>query len=172
MSRPESAMTQRRRLARSAEQTEALGAALARAMPQPRHGAAVLYLKGELGAGKTTLARGFLRECGVVGTVRSPTFALLECYELADLVVAHVDLYRLGEPCDLEQLGLRDLAGPRHVWLVEWPERGEGELPQPDLCIGLRAISAGQGREITVSAHSSFGRSWLAAAVEFSPRST
>jgi tRNA threonylcarbamoyladenosine biosynthesis protein TsaE len=165
-------MPEARRLARSAAQTEALGAALARAMPQPHHGPAMLYLEGELGAGKTTLARGFLRGRGYAGRVRSPTFALVECYELAHLVVAHVDLYRLIEPRDLEGLGLRDLASPGHVWLVEWPRRALGKLPPPDLCIELRMTPEGEAREVRVSAQSPFGTSWLAAAVEILPQPT
>jgi tRNA threonylcarbamoyladenosine biosynthesis protein TsaE len=96
-----------RKLARSAGETEAVGAALADAMPIPADGPAILYLSGELGAGKTTLARGFLRRRGLAGPAPSPTFALLECYGLTDLVVVHVDLYRLREPQELESLGLR-----------------------------------------------------------------
>lgn len=146
----------------TAAQTEAFGAALADALPSPRAGPAVLYLSGGLGAGKTTLARGFLRRRGVAGPVRSPTFALLECYEVADLVVAHVDLYRLASPRDLEGLGLRDLARPGHVWLVEWPERGAGHLPPPDLRIALEFPGAEDRREITAEGESAFGAAWLA----------
>jgi tRNA threonylcarbamoyladenosine biosynthesis protein TsaE len=161
-----------RSAARSAQQTEALGGALAEALPVPRVGPAVVYLRGDLGAGKTTLARGFLKRCGFPGPVRSPTFALLHCYERSDLVVAHVDLYRLGDPRDLEGLGLRDLARPGHVWLVEWPERGSGELPAPDLTVELTTPAEGEGREIVTSARSPFGVCWLRRAVEFQRAAT
>ncbi|MGH8150665.1 MAG: tRNA (adenosine(37)-N6)-threonylcarbamoyltransferase complex ATPase subunit type 1 TsaE [Steroidobacteraceae bacterium] len=148
--------------AATAADTEAFGAALADALPYPRAGPAVLYLSGGLGAGKTTLARGLLRRRGFIGPVRSPTFALLECYELGDLVVAHVDLYRLEEPRELEGLGLRDLAHPGHLWLVEWPERGAGHLPPPDLRVALELLATEEGRAITVAGESPLGVAWLA----------
>ncbi len=160
-----------RKLARSAHETEAIGAALAEAMPIPAEGPAILYLSGELGTGKTTLARGFLRQRGLADPARSPTFALLECYGLADLVVVHVDLYRLREPQELESLGLRDLARPGHVWLIEWPERGIGHLPPADVIVTLR-VSSLEGHAIAAVARSTLGRSWLAATVEFCQRST
>lgn len=160
-----------RKLARSAEETEAVGAALADAMPLPADGPAILYLSGELGAGKTTLARGFLRRRGLAEPARSPTFALLECYALADLVAVHVDLYRLREPQELESLGLRDLARPGHVWLIEWPERGTGYLPPPDVSVTLR-VSSREGHAIAALARSPLGTSWLAGTVEFSAPST
>lgn len=160
-------MPERCALARSPEQTEALGAALARAMPYPAHGPAVLYLEGELGAGKTTLARGFLRGRGFTGPVRSPTFALLETYALRDLVVAHVDLYRLADPRELEGLGLRDFACSGHVWLVEWPARGLGALAPPDLTIELATPASGPGRQIIAASQTPSGAGWLAGTVEF-----
>jgi tRNA threonylcarbamoyladenosine biosynthesis protein TsaE len=148
--------------AATAADTEAFGAALADALPFPRAGPAVLYLSGGLGAGKTTLARGFLRRRGFTGPVRSPTFALLECYELGEIVVAHVDLYRLEEPQELEGLGLRDLARHGHVWLVEWPERGAGHLPPADLRVALEPLIGEEGRAITVAGESPLGVAWLA----------
>ncbi len=160
-----------RRLARSATEMEAVGAALADALPPPAHAPAILYLSGELGAGKTTLARGFLRRRGLAGPARSPTFALLECYELADLTAVHLDLYRLREPKELDSLGLRDFACPGYVWLIEWPERGGGSLPAPDLAITLRVRSR-ERHAITATARSSLGAAWLAGAVEFLARST
>ncbi len=153
-------MTEWRLLARSAAETEAVGAALADAMPAPAQGPVILYLSGELGAGKTTLARGFLRRRGLEGPARSPTFTLLEYHELGDLVAVHVDLYRLREPQELEALGLRDLARPRHAWLIEWPERGAGYLPPADLTLTLGISSPGE-HAITASAHSPLGASWL-----------
>ncbi len=164
-------MIEWRKLARAAEETEAVGAALAEAMPPPAQGPAILYLSGELGAGKTTLARGFLRRRGLEGPARSPTFTLVECYELADLVAVHVDLYRLREPRELEALGLRDLARPRHVWLIEWPERGSGYLPPPDLALAL-SITSPDEHAISASGRSALGASWLERVVEFCAPST
>jgi tRNA threonylcarbamoyladenosine biosynthesis protein TsaE len=157
--------TEWRGIARAAAQTERLGAALAATVPPLSSGPAVVYLSGELGAGKTTLARGFLRERGVTDSVRSPTFTLLEPYELSDLVVVHMDLYRLRAPSELENLGARDRALPGHVWLIEWPERGSGYLPRPDLQIGLQV--APEGHPFCVRPCTPLGESWLARAVEF-----
>ncbi len=158
-------------LAHSAAETEAVGAALAEALPPPEGDPAILDLSGELGAGKTTLARGFLRQRGLAGVARSPTFTLVECHELADLVVVHADLYRLGEPRELEALGLRDLARPGYVWLIEWPERGTGYLPAADLIVTL-SVSSQDAHAISASARSHFGALWLERAVEFYGRST
>jgi tRNA threonylcarbamoyladenosine biosynthesis protein TsaE len=127
-------------------------------------------LSGDLGAGKTTFARGFLRARGFEGAVRSPTYTLLECYELGGLTLVHLDLYRLRDSAELDGLGLRDLALPGHVWLVEWPERGRGLLPEGDVLITLRVLP--EGHEVCASSSSDFGSSWLAGAVEFSPART
>lgn len=121
--------------------TEALGGALARVL-SGRGG--VVYLLGDLGAGKTTLARGLLRALGVSGAVRSPTYTLLELYEVGDCPVLHMDLYRLQDPEELVALGVRDFSPPHTLWLVEWPQRGEGFLPEPSLRVALS--SAGDGR--------------------------
>jgi len=126
---------------------EALGAKLARAVP----GGCLIYLKGELGAGKTTLVRGLLRARGHRGPVKSPTYTLVEPYSLAGSMVYHLDLYRLGEPEELEGIGLRDLlAEPGALWLVEWPERGSGVLPPADLVLTLRYVE--RGREVGIEA--------------------
>jgi tRNA threonylcarbamoyladenosine biosynthesis protein TsaE len=126
----------------SAGQTEALGAALYRALA-PRAGA-VIYLEGPLGAGKTTLARGLLRAAGITGSVRSPTYTLLEPYELAGRTLLHMDLYRLNAPAELAQLGLADFPPDQNWWLVEWPERGTGVLPDPDVRIVLEHLPEGR----------------------------
>lgn len=151
-----------RRLARSAEEMERFGAALGRALPPLPSGPAILYLEGELGAGKTTLARGLIAGRGFAGAVRSPTFTLLERYALEELTAIHIDLYRLGDPREIETLGLRDFALPWHLWLIEWPERGANVLPAPDLHIAL-AVTA-EGHPLEASAHSALGHAWLAAA--------
>jgi tRNA threonylcarbamoyladenosine biosynthesis protein TsaE len=134
-------------LLRDAEETAALGAAIARALGE-RPGA-VVHLEGPLGAGKTTLARGLLRALGVTGTIRSPTYTLLEPYELGARTVVHLDLYRLNDPRELEPLGLRDYPRERCWWLIEWPERGGDRLPPPDL--QLRLAHQPDGRRATLA---------------------
>ncbi len=145
--------------ASTAKDTEAIGADLARTRPR-NGGLQVIYLTGDLGAGKTTLTRGFLRECGVQGSVRSPTYTLVESYPILPTIYLHMDLYRLAEPSELENLGLRDWAAPGYVWLVEWPERGADRLPAPDLSV---VLTAGENEHlIEVNAGSTAGLEWLA----------
>jgi tRNA threonylcarbamoyladenosine biosynthesis protein TsaE len=144
--------------------TEALGQALARSLPRTeRAGAvqtgAVLYLQGELGAGKTTCVRSLLRALGVTGLVRSPTYTLVETYDLAALTCVHVDLYRLQSLTEVDELGLRDLTGPGSLLMVEWPERGGAALPPADLNVALRY--AGESRQAGLSASTSLGTEWL-----------
>lgn len=124
--------------------TEVMGAKLAQAL-LPAAGL-VVFLQGQLGAGKTTLVRGWLRQLGATGAIRSPTYTLVEPYELAGRSLLHLDLYRLSDPAELEQLGVYDTPPESSVWLVEWPERGAGQLPEPDLKILLQVAAA--GREI------------------------
>ncbi len=137
------------------------GARLAATMPPSSGGALKVALRGDLGAGKTTLTRGFLRSLGVTGSVRSPTFSLLETYELAHLTVVHLDLYRLRDATDVRGLGLADHDRPGCLWMVEWPERAERALGQFDLEVMLRVV--GTGREVEVAAGSELGRHWLQA---------
>ncbi|MFV8833490.1 tRNA (adenosine(37)-N6)-threonylcarbamoyltransferase complex ATPase subunit type 1 TsaE [Aquisalimonas sp.] len=119
----------------------------------------VILLEGDLGAGKTTLVRGLLRGAGVQGSVRSPTYTLIEPYALGAWRVLHLDLYRLGDPGELEFLGLRDELGPATLVLVEWPQRGRGALPDEDLIVHLD--HAGEGRSVGVSARSPQGGTML-----------
>jgi tRNA threonylcarbamoyladenosine biosynthesis protein TsaE len=147
-----------RHFARTAQDTEDFGAALARAQPEGP-GLAVVYLAGDLGAGKTTLARGFLAAHGIKSIVRSPTYTLTEVYPLEDSTVVHADLYRLQDPEELETLGLRDYAQDGHVWLIEWPERAAGRLPAADLSLSL--IVRDVGHVIALDAHSQLGEAWL-----------
>ncbi|HEU4780164.1 MAG TPA: tRNA (adenosine(37)-N6)-threonylcarbamoyltransferase complex ATPase subunit type 1 TsaE [Steroidobacteraceae bacterium] len=117
---------------RSGEETEALGARLL-GKPAARDSACqVVFLRGELGSGKSTFARGVLRALGVQGPIKSPSYTLLETYELAAVTAIHLDLYRLQDPEELEHLGLSDYHRAGYLWLVEWPERGEGRLPAAD----------------------------------------
>ncbi|ODU48743.1 MAG: tRNA (adenosine(37)-N6)-threonylcarbamoyltransferase complex ATPase subunit type 1 TsaE [Lysobacteraceae bacterium SCN 69-48] len=136
--------------------TETLGARLAQTLPER----AVIQLHGDLGAGKSTLARALLRALGVTGTIRSPTYTLVEQYALpAGGLALHLDLYRIGHPGELEFLGL-DPAEAK-LCLVEWPERGQGALPPADLDIALAV--EGDGRRCRLEARSPAGRQWLAA---------
>lgn len=129
-----------------ADATAALGARLADAL-RARSGG-VIFLHGDLGAGKTTFARGFLRACGVSGTLRSPTYTLMEPYAVQERRFLHMDLYRLNDPAELEQLGLDDFSPQDTLWLVEWPERGGTHLPVPDVSIQL-AVQA-QARQAVI----------------------
>ena len=119
----------------------------------------MVYLTGDLGAGKTTLTRGLLRSLGVTGAVRSPTYTLVEIYELGPLTALHLDLYRLSDPEELGNLGLREWARGGHLWLIEWPERGAGRLPGADLVLTLTAGDS--GHDIDVIATSEIGARWV-----------
>nr|WP_093191612.1 tRNA (adenosine(37)-N6)-threonylcarbamoyltransferase complex ATPase subunit type 1 TsaE [Thiocapsa sp. KS1] len=135
----------------------AFGARLAALLPP----CLILYLEGDLGTGKTTLTRGVLAGLGHRGAARSPTYTLLEPYELADRRLNHLDLYRLGDPQELEYLGLRDLLAEDAVWMVEWPERGRGVLPPPDLTIAIEYAT--NGRRLRLSAATPTGEAVLEA---------
>jgi tRNA threonylcarbamoyladenosine biosynthesis protein TsaE len=105
----------------------------------------LIFLMGELGAGKTTLSRGLLRGLGHAGAVKSPTFTLVEPYTLGDTQVFHFDLYRLSDPDELEYIGVDDYLDGEAVCLVEWPERGDDALPVPDLLVILSVEDTGRG---------------------------
>ena len=134
----------------------AFGAALGSALA----GRGQVHLEGELGAGKTTLTRGILRAYGHQGAVKSPTYTLVEPYRLGAVEVNHFDLYRLGDPEELEFIGARDLLDGDTLSLVEWPSRGAGWLPAPDLALELEVLDAGRG--VTLSARSAYGEAVLA----------
>jgi tRNA threonylcarbamoyladenosine biosynthesis protein TsaE len=148
-----------RHVAHTPEETATFGARLAQSAPTDHLSALIVYLTGDLGAGKTTLARGFLRQRGCTTAVKSPTYTLLESYDLPDLAVVHLDLYRLQSSSELDALGLRDMDRAGTVWLIEWPERGAGSLPQPDLSIILEAGEA--SHVLTAVSYSQAGEAWL-----------
>ncbi len=138
-------------------QQGALGAALSAVCPL----VCMIHLQGDLGAGKTTFVRGFLRGLGYVGAVRSPTYTLVEPYATERLRCYHFDLYRLADAEELEYLGLRDILAEQAVWLVEWPEHGAGVLPAPDLRVGIEHQRV--GRRLCFEAGSALGAETLGA---------
>ena len=129
----------------STEDTEQFGALLFNTLLLK----SVIFLQGDLGAGKTTLVRGFLRAAGYDGVVKSPTYTLVEEYHIGDMTVFHFDLYRVMEPEELEWIGIRDYFNQDVVCFVEWPDKGQGYLPEPDKVVTL-AVS-GEGRLLTFS---------------------
>lgn len=136
-----------------------LGQNLAAAIRKHLEQGLVVFLLGDLGAGKTTLCRGVLRGFGHAAAVKSPTYTLVEPYELS-APVYHFDLYRLGDPEELEYMGIRDYFSPGSLCLLEWPSKGAGFLPEPDLVIDIRV--AGFGREVQLQAFSNSGADVLA----------
>jgi tRNA threonylcarbamoyladenosine biosynthesis protein TsaE len=136
--------------------TRALGARLA-AVLQP--GASV-YLSGDLGTGKTTLARGLIRALGFPGKVKSPSYALVEPYADSRLTLYHFDFFRFKEPREWHEAGLSECFTERAICLVEWPEKAAGLLPPPDLRVRLE-MPAGGGRDATLEADTEAGRAYL-----------
>lgn len=122
---------------------------------------ALIFLKGPLGAGKTTFVRGLLRSLGHQGSTKSPTYTLVEPYVINQNKYYHFDLYRLGDPEELEYIGIRDYLDEIAVCLIEWPEKGEGFIPKADLEINLNY--EGEARSITLQAsNSAWSQSLLA----------
>ncbi len=141
----------------TAEMMERLGGRCARdARPGLR-----LFLQGELGAGKTTFVRGFLHGLGYQGKVKSPSYTLVEPYELARFPVYHFDLYRLSEPLELEALGARDYFDEKSVCLIEWPEKASAYLGEPDLMIKIAYLA--ERRELRIRSYSNLGDRLMAA---------
>jgi tRNA threonylcarbamoyladenosine biosynthesis protein TsaE len=132
--------------------------ALGRALSPLLEPGMVLHLRGDLGAGKTTLARGILRGLGHEGRVKSPTYTLVEPYQFSRLYLYHFDFYRFLDPEELANSGFRDYFNAESVCLVEWPEKAP-DLPAADLDISMR--SDGEGREIVITAHTEAGRRCL-----------
>lgn len=139
------------------EATEALGAVLARQGAAP----CVIHLRGDLGTGKTTLVRGYLRALGHPGRVKSPTYSLVETYDLDDERVFHLDLYRLSDPGEAAWLALEELERESARVLVEWPERGGDWLPPADLVVAL--AHAGRARRAELAARTAAGHVLLRA---------
>lgn len=151
-------MTTRQFETESDAQTEALGARLAPGV-SPR---CWIYVRGPLGAGKTTFVRGLLRGLGHEGSVTSPTFTFIEPYAIGDVRVFHFDFYRVADPGELEFLGLRDYFDRTGICIVEWPERAGALLPAPDLDVMIR-FTNDRGRVLRLQAHSDIGAAALGA---------
>lgn len=139
------------------DDTIAVGRQLARYIKAPL----TLYLTGDLGAGKTTLSRGLIQGLGHQGAVKSPTYTLVEPYELNGVEIYHFDLYRLNDPEELEFMGIRDYFSDKSLCIVEWPDKGEGLLPDADIHLHLSYVNS--GREIHIQALSKSGEKLLAA---------
>ncbi len=134
------------------------GRALAGQLPL----SAVVYLQGDLGVGKTTLAQAMLRALGVTQSIKSPTYTLLESYETHLGLAYHLDLYRLNDPEELEFIGIRDYLGTAALWLVEWPEKGAGYLPEADLLLTLQILPDASHR-LQAEGRNARAQGWLQA---------
>lgn len=144
-------MNQYRVFLKNEEATLQWGAQLAKTLPN----ACIVYLQGDLGAGKTTLIRGVLQALGYTQHVKSPTYALVETYQLSDKTLYHFDLYRLNDPKELQYMGIEDYFSSETLSFIEWPERGVGFLPAADLKIQF--IYESRGRTIVCNAYNPIG---------------
>ncbi len=122
-------------------------------------GGEIIFLKGDLGAGKTTFVRGFLNALGHSGNVKSPTYTLIEPYSINGRNIYHFDLYRINDPEELEAMGIRDYCDGESICLYEWPEQGQGVLPDADIILSLS--HADSGREVEIESNSAKGRQIL-----------
>lgn len=142
---------------KNSRETEALGAQIATLWN--RKESLVVYLYGDLGAGKSTLVRGALLAMGHSGKVKSPTFTLVEPYTIDGEILYHFDLYRLADPEELEFLGIRDYFSQKALLFIEWPDRGEGVLQEPDFRITLNySGDEFNQRQATVTANTPLGK--------------
>ena len=141
--------------------TVGLGKQLANIVKTKLKQGITVYLNGDLGAGKTTLTRGFVQGMGHNGNVKSPTYTLVEPYDLTDWQVYHFDLYRLADPEELEYMGIRDYFNSNSCSFIEWPEKGQGMLAAPDMLIDL--AYDGEQRQATLHTMSALGEQILSA---------
>jgi len=118
-----------------------------------------IHLSGDLGAGKTTFSRGFIQSFGHTGNVKSPTYTLIEPYHLPEITIHHLDLYRLGDPEELEYLGIDDICQDEGICLIEWPERAGGMLAEPTLILELKHLQ--DGREMIAHSHYPQAIAWI-----------
>lgn len=144
------------RILKSEEETALFARTLAKWIMKAELQDCKIYLEGNLGAGKTTFSRYFIQAFGVKGAIKSPTYTLIEPYELAERTILHADLYRLASPLELFDLGLLEENG---IWMIEWPEKGAGVLPEADLALQLRR--EGEVLTIQAKAHTPLGEQLL-----------
>ena len=138
------------------QETELLGAELWRILPKQ----CLVFLNGDLGAGKTTLTRGLLRAAGHKTAVKSPTYTLVEEYSLSTAKLYHFDLYRIKDPEELEWMGMQDYLAEQSLCFIEWPENGKGFLPKADLEITLSTMAEGRVADIVNASNNSLKLHW------------
>ncbi len=136
-----------KQIIRSADEMEDMGAALVENLSTP----AIIYLHGDLGAGKTTLVRGALRQLGHEGLVKSPTFTLVETYSFASFEAYHFDLYRISDPEELDYIGIREFCSGSNICFIEWPDLGKPLIPKATIEISIEYVA--EGRQVRVENH-------------------